>query len=168
MHVHQMHEEKESHDEPPYNPCRRCCTARRRGSRLRRVAAGLSPAEARGLSLNEIAVAKFNRDVSGADRQRIVTPGSAGATGQLAASAGLSPDQADRLSVTEIAAAKFSRDTENAHDVVRRDAVTAITRSVGASDRGQLAAVSGLNPDEARSLSLTEIARAKFARDTYN
>jgi hypothetical protein len=132
------------------------------------ASSGLSPAEASGLSLNEIAAAKFNRDVSGSDQQRAFTRGSAGETGQLAASAGIPADEADRLSVTEIAAAKFSRDTENAQRVVRREGVTAIARSVAASDRAQLVAAAGLSAEEANGLSLSEIAAAKFDRDTYN
>ena len=56
--------------------------------------AGLSPAEAQGLSLTEIAQAKFNRDTRGDDRHPVVViPGSGGDYTQLAAVAGVSPDR---------------------------------------------------------------------------
>ena len=55
--------------------------------------AGLSPAEAQGLSLTEIAQAKFNRDTRGDDRHPVVViPGSGGDYTQLAAVAGVSPE----------------------------------------------------------------------------
>ena len=132
--------------------------------------AGLTPAEAAGLSLNEIAVAKFNRGSDSSERQVSFTPASGGASAQLAASAGLAPHQAQSLTLTEIAAAKFNRDTsaDDAQRVQRPSGVTQITRSLGTDGRRQLVAAAGLSQDEANGLSLTEIARAKFDRDTYN
>jgi hypothetical protein len=132
------------------------------------ASAGLTPAEAEGLSLSEIAVAKFNREADTGDRQASFTPGSGGDVSQLAASAGLTPDEARGLSLTEIAAAKFNRgaDGDDRQRVLRGGDVTVISRSVGDRSRSQLAASAGLTPDEARGLTLTEIAAAKFDRDT--
>ena len=132
--------------------------------------AGLTPAQAQGLSLNEIAVAKFNRGSDSSERQVIVTPGSGGTSAQLAANAGLAPDQAQALTLTEIAAAKFNRDTDadNAQRVERPGGVTAMSRSVGNVDHAQLIAAAGLTQDQANGLSLSDIARAKFDRDTDN
>jgi hypothetical protein len=132
--------------------------------------AGLTPAEAAGLSLNEIAVHKFNREAAGDDRQVIVIPGSGGDVSQLAASAGLSPSEAQGLSLTEIAAVKFNRDSagDDGQRVERGGDVTAISRSAGGAAWAQLVASAGLTPEEARGLSLSEIAAAKFDRDTYN
>ena len=48
---------------------------------------------------------------------------------------------------------------------MRRGDVTVISRSVDGAARSQLAANAGLTPDEARGLTLTEIAAAKFDRD---
>jgi hypothetical protein len=135
------------------------------------ASAGLSQSEAAGLSLTELAQAKFNRD-NRDDAQRIVdtSPASAAARVQLGANAGLAADQAQTLTLTEIAAAKFNRESAGG-DQQRGElgSVTLASRSVrDGSDRAQLAANAGLGQDEAAGLSLTEIARAKFARDTYN
>jgi len=131
--------------------------------------AGLTPAEAAGLSLNEIAVAKFNREAESGDRQAIFTPGSGGDVAQLAANAGLTPEEARHYSLTEIAAAKFNRDDRNdSQRVLRGGEATVTSRSVGSPAWSQLVASAGLTPEEARGLSLTEIAAAKFDRDTYN
>ena len=63
------------------------------------ASAGLSPAEAAGLSLTEIAQVKFDRD---ADGQVIVEHGvsSPAAKASLAASAGLSPAEVRGLSLS--------------------------------------------------------------------
>ncbi len=46
--------------------------------------------------------------------------------------------------------------------------MTVTSRSVGERARAQLVASAGLTTDEARGLSLTDIAAAKFDRDTDN
>ena len=132
--------------------------------------AGLTPAEAAGLTLNEIAVAKFNRDAGSDDRQVIFTPGVGGEIGQVAASAGLAPDEASGLSLTEIAAVKFNRDADpdDSQRVLRGSDVTVTSRSVGERAWSQLVASAGLTTEEARGLSLSDIAAAKFDRDTDN
>jgi hypothetical protein len=141
--------------------------------------AGLTPAEARGLTLNEIAVAKFNRNAGNENRQGVVPRGDVtaasrsvanGAHSQLAANAGLTPEEARGLTLNEIAVAKFNRNAgnDNRQGVVRRSEVTLTSRSFDGAARSQLAASAGLTPDEARGKSLTDIAAEKFARDTYN
>ena len=89
---------------------------------------------------------------------------------QLAAGAGLTPEEARGLSLTEIAAAKFNRDSDgdDQQRVVRSGDVTVISRSADGTAWSQLAASAGLTPEEARGLSLGEIAAAKFDRDTDN
>jgi hypothetical protein len=135
------------------------------------ASAGLSPAEAAGLSLTEIAQAKFNRDTRGDDRHEIVEYGvaSPAARADLAANAGLTPVAAQGT-LTEIAALKFNRDTRgDDRQTVQRSDATMAARSI-ADNRAwaQLIAGAGLTQEEAAGLSLSEIARAKFDRDTWN
>lgn len=129
--------------------------------------AGLTPTEAAGLSLTEIAQAKFNRDAS-ADRQNAqgTQAASAESRAHLAAAAGLSPDAAANLSLTELAAVKFTRGSSD-NDQVRpaRLGATLATRSVDNHARTQLVTNAGLDAATASSLSLTDIAAAKFDRD---
>jgi hypothetical protein len=131
------------------------------------ASAGLTPAEAEGMSLTEIAVAKFNRGSDQDGRQVIVTAGSGGDTAQLAASAGLDPAGARGLSLVEIAVAKFNRGA--GHDgrqyTVEGGGVTVASRSVAVGGVSQLAANAGLSAEAARGLSLTDVAVAKFNRD---
>ena len=112
-------------------------------------------------------MAKFNRNADHDDYQMVVTPGFGGDASQLAASAGLSPAEARGMSLTEIAVAKFNRnaDNDNRQYPVRGSGVTAISRSTGNAGYAQLVANAGLSADEARGMSLTEIAVAKFNRN---
>ena len=90
------------------------------------------------------------------------------AQSQLIANAGLTPAEAQGLSLSEIAALKFNRDSASDYrQTVRQDVgVTVTSRSADGADRwSQLVSNAGLSPDEARGLSLNEIARAKFKRD---
>jgi hypothetical protein len=134
------------------------------------ASAGLSPAEAAGLSLTEIAQAKFDRDTDG---QVIVEHGvaSPAAKADLAASAGLSAAEARGLSLNEIAAVKFNRESagDDRQTVRQHSGAIVAARSV-ADNRahGQLISSAGLAQDDAAGLSLTEIAAAKFDRDTQN
>jgi hypothetical protein len=76
------------------------------------AAAGLTPAEARGLTLSELAAGKSN--ASSDDDQQIVVMSSRGPVhlpSQLIAAAGLSTAEAQGLSLGQIAAFKFNRDT---------------------------------------------------------
>jgi len=80
------------------------------------AAAGLTPAEADGWTLEQLHVAKINRESSGDDRQ--LAPASVslgygqggGDYSHLARAAGLSPEEAAGMSVWEIAAAKLNAD----------------------------------------------------------
>jgi len=134
------------------------------------ASAGLSPTEASALTLTEIAQAKFNNDTRGDDRQVVVRhqAASAEARANLAENAGL-PAEAQGLSLTEIAAAKFNRESggdDQQH--IERGNVTVATRDIRDNGRwAQLIASAGLDQSEAASLSLTDIARAKFQRDTW-
>lgn len=134
------------------------------------ASAGLTPVQASGLSLTEVAQEKFNRDTE--NRQASVEGRQAtdAARARLAANAGISADAADGLSLAEIAAVKFSRESsDSAQDPARAGSVTKAARSVApGADRSQLIASAGLDADDARALSLSEIAQAKFDRDTDN
>jgi hypothetical protein len=135
------------------------------------ASAGISPAEAAGLSLTEIAQAKFNRETGGDDRHEIVTPGvaSAASLASFAKAAGLSPAEAQGMSLTEIAAVKFNRETRGQDaQRVERGNVTMAARSVPADNAGwaQLIASAGLSPADAAGMSLAEIAAVKFASES--
>ena len=132
--------------------------------------AGLSPVEAQGLSLTEIAQLKFNRDTRQDDRHPIVVPGSGGDYAQLAASAGISADEAKGMSLGEIYVAKINRESRgDEQQVVKASDVTMTSRSVAnGAGYAQLAASAGLSADQAAGITLGQIAAAKFARDTYN
>ncbi|HET9067716.1 MAG TPA: hypothetical protein VFN28_03655 [Amaricoccus sp.] len=126
--------------------------------------AGLSPAEAQGLSLTEIAQAKFNRDTRGDDRHPVVViPGSGGDYTQLAAIAGVSADK----SPNEIFVAKINREARGDEKQAVKTGAMLSSRSVkGGAGYVQLAASAGISPADAAGMSLGEIAAAKFARDT--
>jgi hypothetical protein len=131
--------------------------------------AGLSPAEAQGLSLTAIAQAKFNRDSRGDDRHEIVVPvAPSGDYGQLAASAGVPAAEADGMSLGEIFVAKINRESRGQdQQLTKSGSVTMASRSPSrATDRSQLIAAAGLSAADAQGMSLTEIAAAKFQRDT--
>ncbi len=134
--------------------------------------AGLSPAEAAGLSLTEIAQAKFNHDSRGDNQQVLVHHGvaSPAAKASLAANAGLSAAEVQGSTLNQIAAVKFNNESAGGdRQTVRRDDATMATRSVG-NDRAwsQLIGSAGLRQQQAVGLSLSEIAAAKFDRDTQN
>ena len=130
--------------------------------------AGLDPAEAAGMSLTEVAQAKFNRDTRGDDRHVFVVPGQGGDYSRLAVAAGLSPDAAKTMTLAEIYVAKINREARgDDRQPVAARGITMSTRSSAEGSRyGQLAASAGLSPSEAAGMSLAEIAAAKFARDT--
>lgn len=125
------------------------------------ASAGLTAAEAEGLTLNQIAAAKYNRDRSFNDRQAVaIVPGAAGSA-QLAASVGLGPN----ASLNEIVAVKDNRDESPAdRQAVRVAGPTVASRSVP-SDTGawsQLIASAGLTSVEAEGLTLNQIVAAKY------
>ncbi|MBB5220962.1 hypothetical protein HNP73_000883 [Amaricoccus macauensis] len=128
--------------------------------------AGLSQSEAAGLSLTEIAQAKFNRDAGFSQHAQPVSEASTDARGNLARAAGLSADAAEGLSLGQIAAVKFSRGSSDNDQIRPADlGATVATRSLDNSARAQLISNAGLTADDATGLSLTEIAAAKFDRD---
>jgi hypothetical protein len=133
--------------------------------------AGLTAAEAQGLSLTEIAQIKFNRETRGQDRQVIVKHGvaSADSVASLAANAGISPAQAQGYSLTEVAAVKFNRETRGQDaQRVERGSATMAARSAPADNASwsQLISGAGLSAAEASGMTLTEIAAVKFASES--
>lgn len=132
------------------------------------ASAGLSAAEAEGMTLSEIAAMKFNKDTRGDDQQavtHVTVPIRVDATrdAQIIRQAGLTPAEAEGLTLAEIAAAKHNAGASDGDNMI----VVVSTRGT-ARPNPQLAASAGLTPAEARGMSLSEIAAAKFARDTYS
>ncbi len=133
------------------------------------AAAGISPAEASTMSLTEIAAAKFNRDSAGDDRQSTshatATAVDPARHAQLIAAAGLTPDEATGLTLTQLAASAFNASSDGD---ARQPVVSMSSRGpvVLTSADAHLAFAAGLTPAEARGMSLTEVAAAKFNRDT--
>jgi hypothetical protein len=129
--------------------------------------AGLSPSEAQGLTLTQIAQVKFNRESDTDYRQAvIIVPGSSASYDQLAASAGLSPAEARGMTLDEIVVAKVNKESDtDDQQLVSGGNITMASRSPYSAN-SQFAASAGLSPSEAAGMSLTEIAAAKFARDT--
>jgi hypothetical protein len=120
------------------------------------AAAGLSPAEAEGLTLNQIAAHLFNRGESTQDRQAVrgeIAASSAGpaALGQLRASARNVPGE----SLPEIAAINFNRGQSGSDRITVRAPIPGM-----GADRSQLAASAGLGIDGAEGASLTALATA--------
>ncbi len=130
--------------------------------------AGLSQSEAAGMTLTEIAAAKFNRDSGGDDQQTIshATPVRVDPArhARLVAAAGLTPAEAQGMTLTQLAAGVFNAGSDG------DDAQTVVSVSSRGPVRigSQLVAAAGLDPVEAQGMSLTEIAAAKFGRDTGN
>ena len=139
--------------------------------------AGLAAEQAAGLTLSQIAAAKFNRDTGSGDGRRLVVgrgdvtviSRSVGASyGSSLPTPALSPEKARGLTLSEIAAVKFNRDPDDDDQlrVVRGGRVIAISRSVGSGAHSQLAANAGLTPEGGAAWPLNEIAAAKFARES--
>jgi hypothetical protein len=118
--------------------------------------AGTQVVAGNGLTLTEAAQAKFNRDSSDDNQQWIVNPG------QSAAEAAATPLNAAFV-------AKINAESRgDEQQLVKGSGVTMTSRSpVGASDHAQLISAAGLSAAEAAGMSLSEIAAAKFDRDTY-
>lgn len=118
--------------------------------------AGTQVVAGNGLTLTEAAQAKFNRDSSDENQQWIVHPG------QSAAQAAATP-----LNAAFVAKINAEGDGDE-QQLVKGSGVTVTTRSpVAAGDHAQLIAAAGLSASEAAGMSLSEIAAAKFDRDTY-
>ncbi|MFT3974586.1 MAG: hypothetical protein QM699_14375 [Amaricoccus sp.] len=128
--------------------------------------AGLTRSEAAGLSLTEIAQAKFNRDAGFTQNAQPAAQASAEGRANLARTAGLTADAAERLTLGQIAAVKFTRDASDSGQIRPGSLGASLaTRSIDDHSRAQLVANAGLSTAEAANLSLTEIAAAKFDRD---
>lgn len=133
------------------------------------ASAGIPRSEAAQLGLAEIAQAKFNRDNRGDATPLNVSPvaASAASRDRFARSVGIAPEAAQGLSLGQIAAIKFNRAESGADQQPVKGAAAVATRNVGdPAARAQLIANAGLSQEDAAGLSLTEIARAKFERDT--
>jgi hypothetical protein len=110
------------------------------------ASAGLTAAEAEGLTLNQIVAAKYNRDRSFSDRQAVtVTP--SGDTAQV------------------IAAYNSGKSFQDRQPLPGASGVTASSRSmVDPADHAQLIASAGLTAAEAEGLTLNEIVAVKYNR----
>ena len=136
--------------------------------------AGLTSAEAEQLTLTEIAAQKFSRDSE--NRQRAaIEPGTSGnAPRQLAATAGVASDEARNLDLTQIAARFFNRgSSDQDQQTVAAQGEGSLyvmgTRQQPAGDTArQLARSAGLSEDEARGLSLRQIAAHAFNRGEFS
>jgi hypothetical protein len=111
-----------------------------------------------GVSLTEAAQAKFNRDTRGDDRQQIVHPGQ-------------TPKEAQATALNIAFVAKINEESrgDEQQRVLTNSGVTMATRSMAsaAASRAQLIASAGLSAEQAAGMSLSEIAGAKFNRDTF-
>ena len=118
-----------------------------------------------GYTLTQAAAIKFNADTRQDDRQTVaVVAGKGGNTSQIAAVAGLSAYEAATMSLDQIAVAKFNREARgDDKQPAPGGAATMSSRSPNLGGNEQLAASAGVS---ATGKSLTEIAAAKFARDT--
>jgi hypothetical protein len=122
-----------------------------------------------GVTLTEAAQAKFNRDTRGDDRHVKPIPGSSEPSRQFYASAGLTMGEGRGWDLEQVFVAKINRESrgDDQQRLVAAEPVTMGTRAYGqGGDYSQLAASAGLDPAEARGMSLTEIAAAKFAAES--
>lgn len=120
-----------------------------------------------GMTLTQAAQAKFNRDTRTDDQHPVVIArgdASAADTAQLAAIAGV---DAEGLTLNQIFVAKINREARgDEKQAAGGSQISMASRNFPAGVPGQLAASAGLTDEAAAGMSLTEIAAAKFARDT--
>jgi hypothetical protein len=122
-----------------------------------------------GVTLTEAAQAKFNRDTRGDDRHVKPNTGSSEPSRQFYASAGLTIGEGRSMPVDQVHVAKINREArgDDHQLLVVGEPVTMGTRAYGqGGDYRQLAASAGLDAAEASGMSLTEIAAAKFAKES--
>lgn len=128
------------------------------------ASAGLSQSEAQGLTLNEIAAAKFNQGESRPDRQVILSPERVAVDparhAQLIAAAGLTAEEAEGLSISALGVAKHNTGADNDEQQAQR---FMFSRGPIEMAPPQFAATAGLSPEEARGLTLNEIYAIKLA-----
>jgi hypothetical protein len=128
--------------------------------------AGLTPAEAAGLSLEQITVYKFNR---GAGRDNAIGVVARGgpvqadpqAHGHLIHAAGLSRADVDGLTLGEVFAYKADRDNAEDFHPAAADGPGAVDPAAHA----QLIASLGLSADDAAGMSFSAVAMRKFKLD---
>lgn len=124
------------------------------------ASAGLTAAEARTMSLAEIAAAKFNRDSRDDDRQTVASVRTPIAVdpvrhAQLIAAADLDPDAARGMTLAGLTAAKYNASGDGDH---HQTPVSMSSRGPVTMVPLQLIYAADLTPQEARGLSLNEIA----------
>lgn len=122
-----------------------------------------------GVTLTEAAQAKFNKETRGDDRHVKPLAGTAGPTRQLYASAGLSYADGETMTLDQVFVAKINRESggDDEQRLATAETVSMGSRAFGnGSDYGQLASSAGLDRAEASGMSLTEIAAAKFAKES--
>jgi len=109
-----------------------------------------------GVSLTEAAQAKFNRDTRGDDRQHIVHLGQ-------------TPEDARATALNVAFVAKINEESggDQQQRVLTSSGDTMSSRSMPAANHAQLIASAGLSAEQAAGMSLSEIAAAKFDRDTF-
>ena len=130
------------------------------------AAAGLTPSEARGMSLTEIHAYKINRESPGDAQVALSTRSypvfNVAGHAQLVAVAGVSARDAQSMTLTEIAARKVNLGTRGDE---RIRLVAPADGSFDPAAHPQLVAAAGLTPAEAQGLSLNEISVFKFNRE---
>lgn len=121
-----------------------------------------------GVTLTEAAQAKFNKETRGDDRHVKPVAGTAGPTRQLYASAGLSYADGETMSLDQVFVAKINRESGGDDEqLAASETVSMGTRAYGdGSDYSQLASSAGIGRAAAVGMSLTEIAAAKFAKES--
>jgi hypothetical protein len=117
------------------------------------ASAGLTPAQAEGLTLNEIAAAKYNSGKSFSNRQAVVVE------------RGVSGDPAG-LEAFAIANYNAGKSQADRQEFVSPSGVSVSSRSVVTSgSHTQLIASAGLTQEEAKGLTLNEIVAAKYNKN---
>ena len=122
-----------------------------------------------GVTLTEAAQAKFNKETRGDDRHVKPVAGTARPSRQLYASAGLSQAEGDSMTLEQVFVAKINRESrgDDEQRLAAAETVSMGSRAYGnGSDYAQLASSAGLDRAEASGMSLTEIAAAKFAKES--
>jgi hypothetical protein len=129
------------------------------------ASAGVSPTAAAGMTLDDVARAKYNTDTRRDDQIVTVTPvtrHNAAARSQLIAAAGISAEDAAGMSLSQIAAAKYNGEVSQDE---RYMVVSTRSFPAGFSGRSQLAAAAGLTGAEARTASLETLYVGKINRE---
>jgi hypothetical protein len=128
--------------------------------------AGLTPAEAQGMSLEQITVYKFNHDAKPHNAIGVVArsgpiQADPQAHGQLIHAAGLSSADIDGLTLGEVFA--YKSDLDNAEDY--HPTAPAGPGAIDPSAHAMLIASVGLSPEDAAGMSFSALAMRKFKLD---